>query len=75
MTVQRIRGGGGFRPPKNPLVPLVVVVCLFCGSGVLALGVVHRWPASGWAVGLMLTVITSIISVLAQYWFYPPNTD
>lgn len=68
MTVHRITQDGGFRPPENPLVPLVVV-CLLCGLGALAVAVGLLWPASLGVVGLVLTVITSAISVLAQYWF------
>lgn len=69
MTVPGITHDGGFRPPENPLGPVLVVVCLLCGAGALAVGVAAMWPASVWAVGLVLTVITSVISVLAQYWF------
>jgi len=69
MTVHRITHDGGFRPPENPLGPVLVVVCILCGSGALAVGVAAMWPASAWVVGLVLTVVMSVVSVLAQYWF------
>lgn len=68
MTLQRFRGDGDKRPREIPW-RRWLVLCLFIGTGAVAVGVMRAWPGADKEV---VAVVVAVALAIIAYRFPPP---
>ncbi len=69
--LHRFRGDGESRPWKIPW-RRWLVLCLFAGTGAVAVGVMRAWPGVDKEI---VAVVVAVVVAIIGYWFPPPSGE